>query len=91
MESFDNPLDHMAPQQGLPLQAPQIINTPPQIFGAYGPDGSPIPATLQGTIFDHDQAFGQDQAGGLDESSEAKRRRIARCTPLSDEFSWIGL
>jgi len=55
------------------MPAPPIMNPPPQIFGAYSHDGLPIPATLPdmpGPIFSDGTL--------LDESNEAKRRRIAR-------------
>ena len=51
---------------------------PPQIFGAYNSDGSPVPPTLPpGSI------FGDNDAGSYDEN-DPKRRRIARvCEPYS--------
>jgi hypothetical protein len=53
--------------------APPMMNPPPQIFGAYSTDGLPMQANLPdltGPMFiDGTQ---------LDESNEAKRRRIAR-------------
>lgn len=50
---------------------PALVNQPPKVFGAYGSDGSPIPAAISGSMFD-------DNGLGLDESADAKRRRIAR-------------
>lgn len=53
--------------------SPPLMNPPPQIFGAYGPDGRPIPANLPdmtGPMFTDGML--------MDESNEAKRRRIAR-------------
>ena len=55
------------------MPAPPLMNPPPQIFGAYGPDGQPLPADLPdmtGPMFTDGML--------LDESNEAKRRRIAR-------------
>jgi hypothetical protein len=58
----------------MPVSAPPLLhNPPPQIFGAYTHDGLPIPATLPdmtGPMFTDGTL--------LDESNEAKRRRIAR-------------
>jgi hypothetical protein len=48
------------------------ISQPPQIFGAYNPDGSPVPPVLSGSIF----GDGNEQ-GSVDEN-DPKRRRIAR-------------
>jgi hypothetical protein len=61
-----------------PTSAPPLMNPPPQIFGAYSADGMPIPPTLSdvgGPMF-ADGAL-------LDESNEAKRRRIARVEYLT--------
>lgn len=55
------------------FEMPPLMNTPPQIFGAYNADGSPSLPQIDGPL------FGDDQAGmGIEESNEAKRRRIAR-------------
>ena len=55
---------------------PPLINPPPQIFG--GNDGSPTDPN-----FNAGQYFTEDLAGAMDESNDAKRRRIARvCAPL---------
>lgn len=51
------------------MQAPPLMNPPPQIFGAYGHDGL-------GSIDLSQPLFGDGTL--LDESNEAKRRRIAR-------------
>ena len=53
------------------FNVPQIINPPPQIFGAY--DTSPVDTTFPPNYFPDDQG-----GGSVDESTEAKRRRIAR-------------
>ena len=56
--------------------APPIMNPPPQIFGGFGADGSPISSSLQPGMFSDEQLFGNgDELGG---PGDAKRRRIAR-------------
>jgi hypothetical protein len=56
------------------------MNPPPQIFGAYGNDGMPMPPNMG----DISQAiFGDGTL--LDESNEAKRRRIARVKYASEQ------
>ncbi|KAK2802615.1 hypothetical protein FQN51_004408 [Onygenales sp. PD_10] len=55
------------------FEMPTMANQPPQIFGAYNPDGSPVTPSLPGPIFADDHL-----TGNLDESNDAKRRRIAR-------------
>lgn len=52
---------------------PLINNPPPQIFGGSDPNVSPSSQNFSGGPY-----FIDDQAGGLDESNDAKRRRIAR-------------
>lgn len=52
---------------------PHINNPPPQIFGGSDSNGSPSSQNFSGGPY-----FTDDQAGGLDESNDAKRRRIAR-------------
>ena len=55
------------------MSAPPLMNAPPTIFGAYSADGMPMQANLPdmtGPIFTDGTL--------LDESNEAKRRRIAR-------------
>ncbi len=49
-----------------------VPQQPPQIFGAYASDGTPIPASLPPGSY-----FGDLNDGGLDEN-DPKRRRIAR-------------
>ena len=51
---------------------PPLMNPPPQIFGAYAP-GSPLGANFSGNFFTDDQ-----NGGNIEESNDAKRRRIAR-------------
>jgi hypothetical protein len=56
------------------FQMPHMVNPPPQIFGGYAPDGMQmqhLPPELAA------QMFG-DPATLLDDTNEAKRRRIAR-------------
>jgi hypothetical protein len=48
------------------------MSQPPQIFGAYNPDGSPVPPVLSGSIFGD-----SNEQGSVDEN-DPKRRRIAR-------------
>jgi len=62
------------------MQPPPLMNPPPQIFGAYDHDGMPMGASLAG--MDTGGLFGDGMGGGMDESSEAKRRRIARVCAL---------
>ncbi len=62
------------PQQHEPaFEKPQLLNPPPQIFGGFDSDGSSIAAQLPGPIFTEDQT-----QLSVEESNEAKRRRIAR-------------
>ncbi len=75
----DSNLPHQAPpprrpSHVSPIPEPPLLHTPPQIFGAYAPDGSPIPPNFSDPIFTIDQmGFMPD-----DGMSDAKRRRIAR-------------
>lgn len=52
---------------------PPEVNPPPQIFGGSDSNGSPSSQTLAAGLY-----FADDPAEGLDESNDAKRRRIAR-------------
>ena len=54
-----------------PFTAPPLLNPPPQIFG--GSDESPTDPNFSAGPF-----FAEDLGGAMDESNEAKRRRIAR-------------
>ncbi|QSS51197.1 fungal specific transcription factor domain-containing protein [Histoplasma capsulatum var. duboisii H88] len=54
-----------------------VVNQPPQIFGAYNPDGSPITPSLPGPVFPEDHL-----SGNMEESNDAKRRRIARACDM---------
>ncbi len=69
-------MDHMRLDRGFqmppPMAGPALINQPPQIFGGY--DGLPI-QRLTPDMTAH--MFG-DPNTLLDDSNEAKRRRIAR-------------
>jgi len=71
---------HNHDSNGFPMPQippPPLMNPPPQIFGAYSADGLPMPANMN----DMSQPlFGDGTL--LDESNEAKRRRIARVGPL---------
>lgn len=61
---------------------PPLMNPPPQIFG--GNDGSPTDPNFNGAPY-----FAEDLVGGIDESNDAKRRRIARvCAPLLYCFNY---
>lgn len=66
------------------MQPPQLMNPPPQIFGAYDHDGLPMVESLTG--MEGGNMFGLGDGlgglGGMDESSEAKRRRIARACDM---------
>lgn len=67
---------------GFTMPVPNHMNhiPPPQIFGAYATDGSVLGANLSDLA---GQMFG-DPTTLLDDSNEAKRRRIARvCCPDS--------
>ncbi|KAI1079373.1 N-terminal binuclear Zn cluster-containing protein [Whalleya microplaca] len=70
-------MDHMNGGFQIPgMPPPQLINQPPQIFGAYGHDGmSVIPPELAAQM-----AF--DPSTLLDDANEAKRRRIARACDM---------
>ena len=77
-------MDHMGFQ--LPPMAPPLMNQPPQIFGGYGPgpDGLPqFPPDLAAQMF-------SDSAMMLDDSNEAKRRRIARVRGLLRDSGATG-
>ena len=67
-------MDHINFQ--IPGTMPPPVNhpPPPQVFGAYGPDGLPqaqLPPELAAQMF-------PDSGFLFDESQDAKRRRIAR-------------
>lgn len=63
------------------FDVPEITHHAPQVFGAFNPDGSPMPAVLPGQIFQEN-----GEAGSLDEL-DAKRRRIARVQPAEQQRS----
>lgn len=71
MESFQGQQDNAA------FNAPSVMNPPPQIFGGSDPNGSPSAPIFHGLPY-----FADDQSGGVEESSEAKRRRIARACDM---------
>ncbi|KAK0720446.1 fungal-specific transcription factor domain-containing protein [Lasiosphaeris hirsuta] len=71
-------MDHMHGGFQMPMAAPPLLNQPPQIFGSYTEHGMPLhqlPPDLSVA-----QMFGDH--GLLDDSNEAKRRRIARACDM---------
>ncbi|CAJ2507725.1 Uu.00g089110.m01.CDS01 [Anthostomella pinea] len=73
-------MDHLRVDPGgfqIPgMPPPQLMNQPPQIFGAYGHDGmSVLPPELAAQM-------GFDPSSLLDDANEAKRRRIARACDM---------
>ncbi|KAF2107485.1 fungal-specific transcription factor domain-containing protein [Lophiotrema nucula] len=61
---------------GFYAPGPPLTNQPPRIFGNYGANGSPIPASLPGPIFSQ-----EDLDDGHDQG-DPKRRRIARACDM---------
>jgi len=59
------------------IPAPPLMNPPPQIFGGYSADGLPMPSNM---VDLSQPIFGDGTL--LDESNEAKRRRIARACDM---------
>ncbi|KXX81750.1 Transcriptional activator protein acu-15 [Madurella mycetomatis] len=71
-------MDHMHGGFQMPIAAPPLMNQPPQIFGGYTEHGIPItqlPPDMMAA-----QMFGDH--GLLEDSNEAKRRRIARACDM---------
>lgn len=72
-------MDRMNANHGMHLPAgtiPQLNhNPPPQIFGGYTPDGSPL---VPHGLPDYPGPLFTDGTNFLDDSNEVKRRRIAR-------------
>ncbi|KAK4168980.1 6c6d08f8-8b27-48d1-a5e9-ee3a8a61eadc [Cladorrhinum sp. PSN259] len=75
-------MDHIHSGFQMPIQPPQIMNPPPQIFGGYSehqhhglPSMSQLPPDLMAA-----QMFGDH--GLLEDTNEAKRRRIARACDM---------
>ncbi|KAM4056225.1 fungal specific transcription factor [Hirsutella rhossiliensis] len=68
-------MDHMGFQ--IPGMAPPpLMNQPPQIFGTYGPDGLPqMPSDFASHMFPDSHLL-------MEDSNEAKRRRIARACDM---------
>jgi hypothetical protein len=66
-------MDPLHEMNGFAMSAPQLMNhqAPTQVFGAYTADGIPMNPTM------NDMVFG-DPSTLMDDSNEAKRRRIAR-------------
>jgi hypothetical protein len=77
-------MDPLHDMNGYPIPAPHLLNhnPPPRIFGGYPADGltSAVPLDLSGQLFG-------DPGTLMDDSSEAKRRRIARVC-LEDNWIW---
>ena len=67
-------MDHLQGGFQMPMAPPPLLNQPPQIFGGYTEHGIPIQQ------LPHDLAVAQmfGEHGLLEDTSEAKRRRIAR-------------
>lgn len=66
-------MDHHASIDSLGYDISQFMpQQPPQIFGGYNSDGTPLPATLPPGAY-----FGDLNDGSIDEN-DPKRRRIAR-------------
>ncbi|KAK8199056.1 fungal-specific transcription factor domain protein [Phyllosticta capitalensis] len=61
-------------------QPPPLVNQPPQIFGNYNQDGSPVQPHLAGPLFD--DAMGMAQGDDGEGQGEQKRRRIARACDM---------
>ncbi|KAK3326530.1 fungal-specific transcription factor domain-containing protein [Apodospora peruviana] len=71
-------MDHIHAPFQMPMAAPPLMNQPPQIFGGYTDHGMPLhqlPPDLIGA-----QMFGDHSL--LEDSNEAKRRRIARACDM---------
>lgn len=68
-QQHDNSNGYQMPQ----IPVPPLMNPPPQIFGSYSADGLPMPSNM---VDLSQPLFGDGTL--LDESNEAKRRRIAR-------------
>ncbi|KAF4307764.1 hypothetical protein GTA08_BOTSDO03406 [Botryosphaeria dothidea] len=62
-------------------QAPPLVNQPPQIFGTYSADGSPVQPQLSANLFDDAMGMGV-QDGGDEGQGDPKRRRIARACDM---------
>ena len=71
-------MDPLHDINGFQMPVPQLMNhnPPPQIFGGFTTDGLPMSTGLDLS----GQLFG-DPATLMDDSNEAKRRRIARVCP----------
>ncbi|APA07846.1 hypothetical protein sscle_03g026160 [Sclerotinia sclerotiorum 1980 UF-70] len=73
MDSMPHDNNSFVPQ----ISAPPLMNPPPQIFGAYNAEGLPISSKIPDLT---GPLFGDGTL--LDESNEAKRRRIARACDM---------
>ncbi|TVY15369.1 Fusaridione A cluster transcription factor fsdR [Lachnellula arida] len=72
-QQHDNSNGYQIPQ----IPVPPLMNPPPQIFGSYSADGLPMPSNM---VDLSQPLFGDGTL--LDESNEAKRRRIARACDM---------
>lgn len=77
-------MDPLHDLSGFPMPAPQLLNhnPPPRIFGGYAADGLPttLPLDISGQLFG-------DPGSLMDDTNEAKRRRIARVRLIN---YWLG-
>lgn len=73
-------MDHRGSVDSLGFDMSQFVShQPPQVFGAYSADGTPLPATLpSGNYF-------SDYNDGVGDENDPKRRRIARVRSQSIE------
>ena len=55
---------------------PHLMSQPPQIFGGYNADGSPVQPAMAGSM------FGDSQEQGSNDENDPKRRRIARACDM---------
>lgn len=71
-------MDRMGFQMPHMANGPPMMNPPPQIFGGYAPDGMTmqhLPPELAAQMF-------SDHSTLLDDTNEAKRRRISRACDM---------
>ncbi|KAL2259348.1 hypothetical protein VTK26DRAFT_6997 [Humicola hyalothermophila] len=71
-------MDHMHSGFQMPIPPPPLLNQPPRIFGGYTDHGLPIPQLPPDLMAA--QMFGDH--GLLEDTTEAKRRRIARACDM---------
>lgn len=81
MNQVPMPPQHPALQYSNP---PPLRNPPPQVFGSFAPDASPVSNSYAQQLYaDDPNSYSQDDPTGDSEQGDAKRRRIAR-------VSWMG-